>query len=162
MSVLRRTPRNCVLSFRTVASVVSQSPTSKAPQSKVWRRWRVSFSSLSTSTAWERCVLRISTVPCRAAVAYSAARRNGAALLPDAHRSRARAREAPSSNIVAVRQCMRLPVVDSRCGCLRACTEVIDVDECGRFVLYLRFYSRLAARKSARACWLVSYRTLAC
>ena len=73
-----------------------------------------------------------------------------------------RAREAPRSNIVAVRQCMRLPVVDSRCRCLRACTEVIDVDECGRFVLYLRFYSRLAARKSARACWLVSYRTLAC
>ena len=156
MSVLRRTPRNCVLSFRTVASVVNHKPTSKAPQSKVWRRWRVSLSKRSTSTAWERCVLRISTVPCRAAVAYSAARRNGAALLPDAHRSRARAR-ALSSNI-AVRQRMRR----FACGCLRIAMPVINVDECRRFVLYLRFYTRLQLHVKAPACWLVSYRTLAC
>ncbi|CAH0370627.1 unnamed protein product [Pelagomonas calceolata] len=106
MSVLRRTPRNCVFSLRTVASVVSQSPTSKAPQFNVARRWRVSFSRRSTSTACERCVLRIKTVPSLVAVANSAARRNGALLLTLAPRSRARAAGAPSSNI-AVRQCMR-------------------------------------------------------
>ena len=149
MSVLRRTPRNCVFSFRTVASVVNHNPTSKAPQFNVWRRWRVSFSSRSTSTAWERCVLRIRIVPSRVLACRTGAFRT------DAHRSRARARGALSSNIIAARQCMRLPVVDSRCGCLRACTEVIDVDECRRFFLLISTRGASPAVKQL-ALWLAS------
>ena len=50
-------------------------------------------------------------------------------------------------------------------SCTESCVvamEVIDGDECGRFVLYLRFYGRLQLHVKAPACWLVSYRTLAC
>ena len=69
MSVDLRMPRNCMLYLRIVASVVNQMPTSNSEQRNRSSSARVTLSTASTSMGMERCVLRMSTVPTRCALA---------------------------------------------------------------------------------------------